>query len=277
MVTDNGLKYKTVINIRDKADARSLAYRYVKTNLTVLDVGCACGDFGSLIHNLKKCKVTGFDYDQKSLEFAAKTMSYVSLHQIDLNNDLKNKLDYLGRKFDCIVLLDVLEHLIKPHETVLILKEYLNEDGYFIISLPNVAFVDVKLDLMRNKFEYTPTGILDETHIRFFTHHSIRRFLDFAGLIVCDVSFNFQLPTFSKINFTSIFSPAFFSAHSYVYQYVFVASPSRSPNHLRALEPSLLSPLISLLPRLFRILAAYLFPGGTRRGKLIRLLIGKKD
>jgi 2-polyprenyl-3-methyl-5-hydroxy-6-metoxy-1,4-benzoquinol methylase len=95
------------------------------------------------------------------------------------------QLELKERKyFDRIVLGDVLEHLPNPLQALERLNPALREDGKFIISVPNVAHVTVRLKLLMGHFEYTDRGILDRTHQRFFTRKSFHALLQAAGLRV---------------------------------------------------------------------------------------------
>lgn len=93
-------------------------------------------------------------------------------------------------KFDVITFADVLEHLRDPNQALTRAKDYLKEDGFIIISLPNVANWRVRLSLLLGKFNYTKTGILDESHLRFYNletaknligkHYKIEKFFPAA-------------------------------------------------------------------------------------------------
>src|ERR1700694_4809854 len=87
-----------------------------------------------------------------------------------------------SRKFDVIIFADVLEHLAWP---IGVLREYLNllkDDGSVIVSLPNVGLWSVRFSLMFGRFRYDDSGVLDRTHLRFFTQRSATEMLDAAGL-----------------------------------------------------------------------------------------------
>jgi 2-polyprenyl-3-methyl-5-hydroxy-6-metoxy-1,4-benzoquinol methylase len=89
------------------------------------------------------------------------------------------------RAYDLILLLDVLEHLSDPLDTLRQLCALLNPQGTVIVSLPNVAHLSVSVPLLlRRKFEYQDAGILDRTHMRFFTEDSAIELLNDAGLTV---------------------------------------------------------------------------------------------
>lgn len=85
--------------------------------------------------------------------------------------------------FDCILMLDVLEHLIDPWGTLAYTKSLLTESGAVVISLPNVANLKAIAPLiLRDEFTYSKCGILDKTHLRFFTKKSAKQLVESAGL-----------------------------------------------------------------------------------------------
>lgn len=218
--------YQIDLDPRAENDARIIASKYIPSNSIVLDVGSACGDLGLMLHKQKNCEVYGMEFNYESIEIAKNTKAYSKIHQVDLNNF--NELDYENYYgyFDCIVLLDVLEHILSPNEVLLKLVKLLKKDGSFVISLPNVAFGNIKLQLLTNHFDYTETGILDKTHVKFFTYRTIATLLSDAMFEVldctakvADVSFSgFKVPSCVKKYIRK-------DPQSFVYQYVLKAKP----------------------------------------------------
>lgn len=213
--------YQVKLETRDSNDVRIIAYNLISPNSKVLDIGCACGDFGVLMHAHKKCEMHGMEYDKKSIQIARQTLAYVDIHQVDLNIFQEDSYsEYLGY-FDYITLLDVLEHLVNPQDVLPKLARYLKADGFFIISLPNVAFGDIKLRLLNDDFSYAQLGILDETHLRFFTYKTIadllsKQFFEISetAIKVADISYcEGKVPT-------SVMQHIKNDPHSFVYQYV---------------------------------------------------------
>jgi predicted SAM-dependent methyltransferase len=83
--------------------------------------------------------------------------------------------------FDYIIFADVLEHLRNPQEVLQAAKQLLADDGHLLISVPNMAHGDIIMNLLDNNFFYTPLGLLDDTHIHFFTYKSMRKMLSDCG------------------------------------------------------------------------------------------------
>lgn len=111
---------------------------------------------------------------------------------------------------------DVLEHLRDPLKALRFLTSYLSERGFFLISVPNIAFISIRLSLLLGKFDYNPDGgILDETHLRFFTRKSLVDLLKRAGLKIIFIrGYNIVRPRFFFLKFlgwlfTTLFSIQF--------------------------------------------------------------------
>ena len=101
--------------------------------------------------------------------------------------DLDKPLPSLNGNFDMIVYGDILEHLRNPLEVFKGFNRYLRPNGKVIVSVPNFAHLWVRLNLLLGRFEYADRGLLDRTHLRFFTLRSFWDFLREAGLEVEDI------------------------------------------------------------------------------------------
>jgi hypothetical protein len=86
--------------------------------------------------------------------------------------------------FDVVLFADVLEHLPDPHAMLLMSREALRAGGAVIVSVPNVAHWSVRTNLVRGKFQYQPSGIMDATHLRWFTAASVRSLIASSGFKV---------------------------------------------------------------------------------------------
>lgn len=136
----------------------------------VLDVGCNEGIIGKLAD--KSNLFYGLDINELALEEAKKY--YEDVQVLDLNKTLKLQWDHI---FDVIVFADILEHLYNPKELFFyFVTNYLKTSGKIIISLPNIANWKIRLNLLLGRFEYTETGIMDKTHLHFFTFNSAQTF-----------------------------------------------------------------------------------------------------
>jgi 2-polyprenyl-3-methyl-5-hydroxy-6-metoxy-1,4-benzoquinol methylase len=99
-----------------------------------------------------------------------------------LLSDLNREVPHIDGTYDVIVYGDVLEHLQDPLTALLQLNRSLARDGVVLISVPNVAHLWIRIQLMLGKFDYAERGILDRTHLRFFTRKSFKKFVQDAGL-----------------------------------------------------------------------------------------------
>lgn len=136
----------------------------------LLEVGCSTGYMSKVFKEQFGCEVTGFERNPDDASDAEKFCANVIVGDIE-NLSIKDSFD--GKHFDVITFGDVLEHLIDPMATLKKVRPLLNPDGYVVASLPNISYVGVILGLLDGKFEYMPLGILDNTHLRFFTKKSI--------------------------------------------------------------------------------------------------------
>ena len=102
--------------------------------------------------------------------------------QADLDQGLGQALPALGNShFDRVLLQDVLEHVRDPMRVLTDCHGLLDAQGLLLVSVPNVANITVRLSLLFGRFEYAERGILDKTHLRFFTRKSARRMIEQAG------------------------------------------------------------------------------------------------
>jgi hypothetical protein len=90
------------------------------------------------------------------------------------------------QRFDVVLCLDVLEHLVEPLDTLRRLKDLLTPSGILVASIPNVTHAAVRLQLLGGAFTYTDTGLLDRTHVRFFDRTEVTALFDDAGLTVLE-------------------------------------------------------------------------------------------
>lgn len=149
---------------------------------TVLDVGCSEGMFGSFLKNNHNIEVWGIEMMTDAGEVAKNKLDKVFI------GPCENHLDSLPENyFDAIYFNDVLEHLIDPYLVLEKIKPKLTKNGVIISSIPNLRYHKVLKDLVLYKnFDYTMDGVLDKTHLRFFTTKSIVKMykkLDFEIVI----------------------------------------------------------------------------------------------
>jgi 2-polyprenyl-3-methyl-5-hydroxy-6-metoxy-1,4-benzoquinol methylase len=150
-----------------------------RRDLRVLDVGCGFATTSARIQQLGN-QVTGIEESAVACEVAADRISRVV--RADLQDFTSVEAQLGGETFDILILADVLEHLAWP---VGVLRRYLRllaPGGSVLISLPNVGLWSVRLAHLAGRWEYAETGVLDRTHLRFFTRRSARWLLAEAEL-----------------------------------------------------------------------------------------------
>ncbi|HSP13287.1 MAG TPA: class I SAM-dependent methyltransferase [Thermoanaerobaculia bacterium] len=156
-----------------------LIRRYAKRSGVLLDLGAAGGELGAAVRDHFRRSV-GFEYN------------------VDCVGDLRGRFDQvlvtdlermkrLPPGVDAIVLADVLEHLRDAPALLRVVRQSLASDGHVFISVPNIANITVRLGLLFGVFEYRDRGILDNTHLRFYTLRTIRREVETAGFRVVAV------------------------------------------------------------------------------------------
>jgi len=143
----------------------------------VLEIGTATGYLSAEMTRLG-CAVTGIEQDPDMAELAREHCREVIVGDIE-----KIDLSQLGR-YDAIVFGDVLEHLSYPQKILEKVGRLLKPQGKILISIPNVANIWVRLNLLLGRFDYSSVGILDETHLRFFTLKTARQLAADSGLDV---------------------------------------------------------------------------------------------
>jgi 2-polyprenyl-3-methyl-5-hydroxy-6-metoxy-1,4-benzoquinol methylase len=168
--------YSVRIDLGDRNSSWTKIIDLVTDGSAVLEVGCAQGDMSAVLAAEKRCTVTGIEVNPVA---AAAARRYC--HRVVTGDVEHGAFDELGATFDVVILADVLEHLRSPGRVLRATQRLLGRDGYVIISLPNVAHWDVRRAILRGEFEYTNVGILDDTHLRFFTYESALRLIRTAG------------------------------------------------------------------------------------------------
>ena len=160
---------------------------------SVLDVGCATGYLAELLRP-KNCVVTGIEVNPAAAKVASEHCAAVI--SADIETQTLSKI--VGRKkFDVIVFADVLEHLRAPGEVLRSAHRVLKPGGRVIASIPNVAHGAIRLSLLAGNFDYTELGILDDTHLRFFTAKSMDEMFLATGFKIEQVD-RTTIPLFSK-------------------------------------------------------------------------------
>ena len=143
----------------------------------LLDVGAADGLLSRQLTE-RGWRVTAIEGDPALAKAGAEACETM------LVADLDDEIPALHGAFDAIVYGDVLEHLVDPLRVLVELDRSLGPSGFVIISVPNIAHLWIRLLLLVGRFDYLDRGILDQSHLRFFTERSLRAMLADAGLSI---------------------------------------------------------------------------------------------
>jgi 2-polyprenyl-3-methyl-5-hydroxy-6-metoxy-1,4-benzoquinol methylase len=147
----------------------------------VLDVGCAKGNLGSEIR-ARGITVYGIELFPEAAREAEKKLDHVLCGDIETI-----ELPYEQGFFDHIIFGDVLEHLIDPWAVLRKVKPFLKENGSIISCIPNIAHISILHDLLLGKWTYMEWGLLDQTHLRFFTLTEIYNMFQITGYYITDL------------------------------------------------------------------------------------------
>ena len=139
----------------------------ISPSSTVLEIGTSSGYISKYLVKEKKCKVTGIDFDKELLDIASEHLEKAVLANLNEIDSWKNEIE--NDHYDFIICQDVLEHLYNIFEVLIELRKKLKKTGKLIVSVPNVNHSSIIMELLDNSFDYEQTGILDNTHLKFFT------------------------------------------------------------------------------------------------------------
>ena len=144
--------------------------------INILEIGCACGGTLLEISNRNNtANLYGIEINKNAANIAK---MFANVSSADIEN---GDLPYERLFFDYVIFGDVLEHLYNPQKVLENIKPYLKEDGKIIASIPNIQHWTIIEELLNGYWTYTKAGILDETHLRFFTQTEITKMFDEAG------------------------------------------------------------------------------------------------
>jgi 2-polyprenyl-3-methyl-5-hydroxy-6-metoxy-1,4-benzoquinol methylase len=161
--------------------SHNLVMGLVPPGARVLEFGCATGYMSEALKTRLGCSVTGVELFAEAAEYARAHCNRVILGDAE-NLDFNHLLG--ADRFDAILFADVLEHLRDPGAVLVRVRPFLADDGAVIASIPNVAHGSVRLALLHGEFRYRDVGLLDRTHLRFFTRDSIQDLFEASGYVV---------------------------------------------------------------------------------------------
>jgi 2-polyprenyl-3-methyl-5-hydroxy-6-metoxy-1,4-benzoquinol methylase len=227
------MNYISTIDISNKNNSHTIAIDFIVDRaqfrkLKILDVGCSEGYLGAFLKSLGHY-VTGVELNSNAVEKANILLDFVfsgSIHEFFIS--------YPESKFDCIIFGDVLEHLSDPHEVLVACHNHLELNGFLIASLPNVSHAAIRAMLLNGRWDYSDLGILDRTHLKFFTKETAAELFKQTNFDVLDTG-QVQLPIEVVANLCNLTLDEtcvdIVKAHvlddpdSYVFQNIFLVEP----------------------------------------------------
>ncbi|QNP29943.1 class I SAM-dependent methyltransferase [Cylindrospermopsis curvispora] len=162
----------------------------------ILEIGCHTGYFTQFLMQ-NGHDVLGIEIDESASRVAVEKGCKVLCCNIE-NIDIQKNID---QKFDVILLMDVVEHFVYPEKILLSLKSLLKPDGKVIITGPNVGYWAVRKNLLLGRWNYSESGIMDRTHLHFYTADTWKDLLEKSGYQVVQL-----IPTEGMIPFEQYLS-----------------------------------------------------------------------
>jgi methionine biosynthesis protein MetW len=164
----------------------------------ILEIGCGTGITGKTLKEKNKAvEVIGIEKIANIAQQAEKNIDKVITADIEIL-----ELPFDDEYFDYVILADILEHLYNPSAVLNKLRKYIKKDGCIIASVPNIRYWKILIDLvLKGKWTYCSEGILDDTHLRFFTKKSIIELFQSAGFTVDTIAPRFKLQPKKYDNF----------------------------------------------------------------------------
>lgn len=190
----NLLPYEWEYDITDQNVPQVQIIHRIPPGSRVLDVGCAGGRVAKHL-TAKGCEVVGLDRDPILAEKARQYCGQVIV------GDAEDEaiLAAIQGPFDYVVLADVLEHLVQPELLLTRLKTKLKICGRILTAIPNVLVWETRREFLLGRFDYQEYGILDRTHLRFFTWKTARMLPEKAGYRLINVSFSHNIPIVNRL------------------------------------------------------------------------------
>jgi len=214
--------------LKDPANPLTVISGLIPQNATILDIGSGSGTLARVLNKTgKKIFIDAIDNNEQAA-FLCKNI-YRTFFNSSVE-DILNTLDF--NQYDYIILADVLEHMSLPDIFLENLKKKLSPHTKIIVSLPNIAFGIIRLALLNGIFQYKDSGILEKTHLRFFTYQSCIQLFSNSKFKIASTYYLERDILYTEIDDTQKFiNPILFyfilkKSYSNVYQFLFVLTSS---------------------------------------------------
>lgn len=241
-------KYDHELDMTSENSA-ALVLKEIKAGSKILELGPATGYMTRYMKEQLHCSVYCIEYDPISAKQASVYSEKMIISDLeDISVWTKQLSD---EKFDYILCVDVLEHLRDPHRVLKEVVKYLEEEGTVITSIPNISHNAIIMGLLQGEFRYNQLGLLDNTHVKFFTKESIMEMLSEAGLELLKMKATKAAPEETEFHKSyeefpeSVQDYLLSNPEGHAYQYISVAKKSMSSTMSK--KDSTTLPLISTI------------------------------
>jgi 2-polyprenyl-3-methyl-5-hydroxy-6-metoxy-1,4-benzoquinol methylase len=164
-----GVRFDPAYHMKPRTDVMSFL---AEPPGTVLDIGCGGGATGKAIkEKFPGTRVVGVEMNPHAAEHARRSLDRVACARVE---DVEPPRDFPGERFDTVLLLDVLEHMYDPWNALVRIRAWLAPGARVVASVPNVRNLATLSQIAGGHFDYDANGVLDITHVRFFTRATLR-------------------------------------------------------------------------------------------------------
>ena len=249
---ENALRYHIEVDLSQENTSHAQLIRLTGRNKQVLEVGPATGYVTKVLQQ-RGCRVWCIENDAEAAKVAAEfceRMVVANVEAVDF------KSTFPEERFDVVTFGDVLEHLVDPMAVLTRVRDVLKANGHVVASVPNVAHASIRLSLLGGQFQYAEMGLLDRTHLRFFTRESLADLFHGAGYEVREWQRVLTDPFATEMELREEDYPSYLrdaarsDIEAMTYQFVVSAYPARSTGNGRTLTSSASLPEKNLLHEL---------------------------
>lgn len=223
----------------DSQDSLSIIAGLIEPGQTLLDLGMGTGGLGHYLSQRHAIVADGVSLNPAEADIARAWYRQALVADLD-RDDLRTLFG--DQRYDCIVCADVLEHLKAPQQVLAQCQTLLKPGGRLITSVPNAGYCGLVAELIQGDFRYRPEGLLDSTHLRFFTRTSMQRFYDENGWTIQSIT------TTQRSLLTSEFNVAFDSLPPAVARYLLAVPDALTYQFISVLQPADSTQLLAVSP-----------------------------